>query len=139
MKKQNKKTIFLFFIMLMLLLGICTENVQTDSSLMYGIIHNTDNVLTASSDNVITEAAFSESKTGTLSTGSFFRQESSRINSRLVRDRSIFFLLAELLLSAIPVFFTCFLLRQSHLVLCRDVIVEYLHRKDGKKNRYFLL
>ena len=134
MKKQNKKTVFLFFIMLMLLLGICTENVQTDSSLMYGIMHEEDSLLCSSAQiRSLSEQLCSESF-GRLSSGSaFLRGETARSVSRSMQERNLFFLLAELLLSVTPFLFACARIRQKRLVIRLAIIVAYMHHQDGRK------
>ncbi len=136
MKISHKKTkhIFLFILISVLLLGMCYECTQADSSLMYGIMHEEDSLLCSSAQiRSLSEQLCSESF-GRLSSGSvFLRGETARSVSRSMQERNLFFLLAELLLSVTPFLFACARIRQKRLVIRLAIIVAYMHHQDGRK------
>lgn len=131
---KKSKYLFLFFLISMLLLGTCYENTQTDSALMYGVLHEEEHMLCSSSRiRTLSEQLCAESTVRMLCGNAFLRQESAR-GSRTVRENSFFLLLAEFLLLISPLLFAYALIRKRRLIISRDVIVEYIHHKDGKKN-----
>ena len=118
MKISHKKTkhIFLFILISVLLLGMCYECTQADSSLMYGIMHEEDSLLCSSAQII-----------------SLSEQLCSESFGRSMQERNLFFLLAELLLSVTPFLFACARIRQKRLVIRLAIIVAYMHHQDGRK------
>lgn len=118
----------------MLLLGMCYGNTQADSSLMYGIIHHTDSVYENSDFSEISQQLSSETSERMVSANAYLRQEGRRITTRTNRALNCLFLIVELLSQMLPVIFACSILSLAYHTPCRDVIIRYIHNKDGKKN-----
>ena len=108
----------------MLLLGLCYGSTQADSSLMY---ENSD-------FSEISQQLSSETSERMVSANAYLRQEGRRITTRTSRALNCLFLIVELLSQMLPVIFACSILSLAYHTPCRDIIIRYIHNKDGKKN-----
>ena len=134
MKCIKQKYVSFVLIIAMLFLGMCYSNTQADSSLMYAKIHHTDSIINGSSDVEFPEQFSTESSRQIVIVYSSQYEETHRTNNSFSRKISCLLLIVHLLSQVFPFIFSqCFAGRFCH-TLCTDVIVTYIHRKDGKKN-----
>lgn len=125
---------YIIAVICVLFLGMCCENTQADSALMYGIIHHTDSVLKDRKQAQRSDLFYAENRADLLCTGTVFRQESRQISSKGVRETVSLFLVIDLFFKMIPAFFSAACAGFHNRASDSNRIVCYIHLKDGKKS-----
>ena len=131
-EKQKKSICFLFMICL-LFLGMCFENVQTDSSFLYENTTHTASTLRSVEKPTLTDQVYRQETLSEQAYAINLRQAVRRPFTRTNRGAALNLIFVDILPQISPIIYTssdCELANES---FSNTVIVNYIHHKDGKK------
>lgn len=132
LEKQKKSICFLLMIC-MLFLGMCFENIQTDSFFSYETTTHSASTLRSGERTTLTSQVYQEETLARQDGITSFSQDVRRCFSRTTRGTALNLLFVDILPLISPIILIssdCELAQESS---SRTVIVNYIHHKDGKK------
>lgn len=130
---KQKKSICFFFMICMLFLGMCVENIQPDSFFSYESSTHTASTLLSGKRTTLTTQEY---QVETISREEFIASSNQNVYrsfNRSNRGTALSLLFVDILPQISPIILTsadCELTKESS---SSTVIVGYIHHKDGKK------
>lgn len=130
---RQQQRIYILFILSMLFLGMCLEDFQAGSSLMYHVSTQTDSTLRSSQGMTLSSQVYKEENSFGQRTGEYIRQALRRGSGKTGRERILNLLSVQVLWQTFPVTFTLLSHACGSKIYSNAVIMDFIHHKDGKK------
>lgn len=130
--KQKKSICFLFMICI-LFLGMCFENVQTDSSFLCENTAHTVSTLRSTESPTLTDHVYRQETFSEQAYAVNLRQAVRRTFTRTNKGAALNLIFVDILPQISPTIYTSSDCELIHESFSNTVIVNYIHHKDGKK------
>lgn len=130
---RQKKSICFLLMICMLFLGMCFENIQTDSSFSCENTTYTVSTISSGERTTLTKQVYYEENLAKEESITDTQQAARRIFNRISRGISLNLAFVDILPQNSPIIYTssdCELAKESS---SNAIIVNYIHHKDGKK------